>query len=82
MEAGNQFLNYNKQMQVHDDSFGCIDEWTTDSTAIFDCDVSIKSIHEEEFCNIYVSSFINWCNPNWEFILSLVLSLKLDLSWL
>ena len=33
--------------------------WVTpDSTTIFGCDVIIKSIHQEEFCNNCVGSFV------------------------
>ena len=61
---------------------GWRDEWTPESTTIFGCDVNIKSIHAEEFCNKCVGSFINWFNPNWEVILSMVLPSKFILSWL
>ena len=56
--------------------------WTPDSATICGCYVNIKSIPEKEFCNKCVGSFINWCNPNWEVILSTALPSKLVLSWL
>ena len=61
----------------------CMKWWVNpDWTTIFGYDVKIKSIHEQEFCNKCVGSFINWYNLNWEVILSVVLPLKLVLSWL
>ena len=44
--------------------------------------VKTKSIHEDEFSRICVSSFIIWCNPNWDATFSTEIPSKVLVSWL
>ena len=32
----------------------------------YDCDVKIRSVHEEEICTLCVGSLITWYNRNWD----------------
>ena len=38
--------------------------WTPDSVIKFGCELSIRSMHEEEESNLSVDSSITWCKPN------------------
>ena len=44
--------------------FECSKEWTPDSVVRLDCDINIKSIHEEELAFKGAGSFIICCHPN------------------
>ena len=82
MVVGNRFSNQILQKESDDDNLQLEwrKEWAPDSIAKFGWDVESRSIHEEEFCNIFVGSLINWYNPSCEVILSIVLPSKVVLS--
>ena len=56
-----------------DNKFWCKDGWKPDSVIKFRSKVNIRSMHEEEYSNIYVGSLITWWKPNCDEIFSIAL---------
>ena len=61
---------------------GCKDGWTPDSVIKFACEMNIRSIHEQEGCNICLGSLIIWFKANCNDIFSIILPALVVMSFL